>query len=269
MKKNILITTLLCCGLFGNAQNRNAAAANLPYSYGFETADLDEWTVTNVGNGNIWEIAQASSSTPPPSEGSKYMLYEYNDTNPGNTYLFSKGLNLQAGKAMKLEFDYQGTDPIFPEKMEVKIGTSATAVGQTKQLWINEAITNYPYDTASIDFTVPADGVYYVSFRAFSDADQLYLSLDNVKVFETTLATDDVNASSFKFYPNPVENNLILTDKKQISNVEVYDMTGKKVLTSAVTSTKIDLNVSQLQSGTYLVKAKIGGTIKTFKVIKK
>ena len=178
-------------------KTQNAASVDLPYSYGFETADLDEWFVTNEGTGNIWEKTQASGATPDPSEGTYYMMYEYHDFNMANSYLYSKGLNLQAGKNLTLKFDYQRIDAIFPEKLEVKIGTAATVAGQTQQLWIDEAIGNYPYETATVNFTVPADGVYYLSFRVFSDPDQFYLTLDNVKVFETALSTENVKTSSF------------------------------------------------------------------------
>lgn len=277
MKNTLFLALSLFCGSFLMGQNgsvnptsnKNSAAVNLPYSYGFETADLDEWTVTNEGNGNIWQRVQASSSTPDPSEGTYYMLYEYNEDFPANSYLYSKGLNLQAGKNITLEFDYQGIDSFFPEKMEVKIGTSATVAGQTQLLWQNEEIGNYPYETASVNFTIPADGVYYLSFRVYSDPDEFYLALDNVKVFETDLATESAVKSSLKFYPNPVKDILTITDAKNFSSVEVYDISGKKVFSNTQKSSKLELNLSQLKAGVYVVKTNSEGEVKTFKFIKK
>ena len=259
------------------AQNSNgnqtslkpASSVDLPYSYGFETADLDEWLITNEGSGNIWELAQASGSTPDPSEGTYYMLYEWSDTDAANTYLYSRGLNLKAGKDITLQFDYQGIDDFFPEKMEVKIGTAATVVGQTTQLWINEAIGNYPYETATVNFTVPADGVYYLSFRAFSDPGEFYLALDNIKVFETDLATQNVSKSTLKFYPNPVKDILTISDVKEISSYTIFDVSGKQVASASAKSSKLELNVSQLKPGVYIVKANSDGVMKTFKFIKK
>lgn len=273
MKNTLFLALSLFCGSFLMAQNgssnKNFTAVNLPYSYGFETPDLDEWVVTNEGNGNVWQRVQASSSTPDPSEGTYYMLYEYNENSPANSYLYSKGLNLQAGKNITLEFDYQGIDAFFPEKMEVKIGTSATVAGQTQLLWRNEEIGNYPYETASVNFTIPADGVYYLSFRVYSDPDEFYLALDNVKVFETDLATENSVKSSLKFYPNPVKDILTIIDAKNFSSVEVYDISGKKVFSTAQKSSKLDLNLAHLKAGVYVVKTKSEGEVKTFKFIKK
>ena len=277
MKNSLFFGISLLFGSFLMAQNSNgnqtslkpASSVDLPYSYGFETADLDEWLITNEGSGNIWELAQASGSTPDPSEGTYYMLYEWSDTDAANTYLYSRGLNLKAGKDITLQFDYQGIDDFFPEKMEVKIGTAATVVEQTTQLWINEAIGNYPYETATVNFTVPADGVYYLSFRAFSDPGEFYLALDNVKVFETDLATQNGSKSTLKFYPNPVKDILTISDVKEISSYTIFDVSGKQVASASAKSSKLELNVSQLKPGVYIVKANSDGVMKTFKFIKK
>ncbi|KEY18904.1 T9SS-dependent choice-of-anchor J family protein [Kaistella antarctica] len=277
MKNSLLFGISLFFGSFLIAQNttvnsasaKPTAAVNLPYSYGFETADLDEWLVTNEGSGNVWERTTASPSTPDPSEGTYYMLYQYHPTDAANSYLYSRGLNLQAGKNITLEFDYQGIDPFFAEKMEVRIGTAATVAGQTTQLWINEDIGNYPYDTASINFTVPADGVYYIAFRVFSDADVFYLALDNIKVFDGVLATQNVSKSSLKFYPNPVKEILTISDAQEISAITIFDITGKQVISETAKSAKLEMNVSQLKPGVYVVKAMSAGVLKTFKFIKK
>lgn len=277
MKNSLFFGLSLFLGSFLMAQNSSenqhvlkpTSSVNLPYSYGFETTDLDEWFVTNEGNGNVWERMTATASTPDPSEGTYYMIYQFHPTDPGNTYLYSRGLNLEAGKNITLQFDYQGTSPWFPEKMEVKIGTATTVAGQTTQLWINEDIGNYPYETATVNFTVPADGVYYLSFRAFSDADEFYLALDNVKVFEADLATQNVSKSTLKFYPNPVKDLLTISDVKEISSYAIFDVSGKQVVSKSAKSTKLELNVSDLKAGIYIVKANSDGVMKTFKFIKK
>ena len=277
MKNTLFFGLSLFCTSFMMGQNntsvsqksQNAASVDLPYSYGFETADLDEWLVTNEGSGNVWGRAQASSSTPDPSEGTYYMLYEYNENAAANSYLYSRGMNLQAGKDLTLQFDYQGIDAFFPEKLEVKIGPEATVSGQTKQLWIDEAIGNYPYETATVNFTVPTDGVYYLSFRVFSDPNQFYLNLDNVKVYETSLATDEVKRSTLQYYPNPVKDILTIADSKEISSVEIYDISGKKMFSESAKSSKLELNLAQLKSGVYVVKMKTANDSKTFKFIKK
>ena len=267
MNKILLLgASLFAMSLF-NAQNQSKATANLPYSYGFETSDLDGWTITNAGTGNNWEVATASNQTPDPSEGEKYMLYYFHE-NPANTYLFSKGINLKAGEVINLKFDYMGVNFMFTEKMEVLIGTSPTVQGQTQQLWIDEDIYNYPYQTASVDFTVPNDGVYYIAFRAFSDADQFYLSLDNIKVAKKELSTQENSFSKLSFYPNPTKNILNIENQMDIDHVDVYDFSGKKVASQTFGSKKIALDIATLPKGSYMARVTSKSGYKTIKIIK-
>lgn len=267
MNKNLLLSISLFGASLMMAQNQGKNAADLPYSYGFETSDLDGWTIINAGTGNDWAVTQKTSQTPEPSEGSNYMMYYFHD-NPANSYLFSKGLNLKSGETINLKFDYMGTDVWFPEKMEVLIGTSPDVAAMTKQLWIDDEITNYPYDTASVNFTVPADGVYYIAFRAFSDPDQFYLSLDNIKVTSSNLATENTQLSKLSFYPNPVKNVLNITHDIVITTIAIFDMSGKLQMTKSVNAQKDAIDISSLAKGNYMLRVATKDGAKTMKIIK-
>jgi len=263
MKKLLLCSISLLGISMMNAQN----AANLPYAYGFETAGLDGWTTVNAGMGNNWAVSQASGQTPPASEGDKYMLYYFHE-NAANSYLFSRGVNLKAGETINLKFDVMGTDVWFPEKMEILIGAEPSVAAMTKQLWINEEIVNYPYETVSVDFTVPTDGVYYIAFRAFSDPDQFYLSLDNIKIENKSLAVSDVKSTKLNFYPNPVKNVLTINNEIEVNNVTIYDLAGKSVLNQKADSKNLSLDISKLEKGIYMMRVATKNGAKTVKIIK-
>jgi len=262
MKKLLLSISVLGLTLV-NAQT----AADLPYAYGFETADLVGWGVVNAGEGDNWEVTQASGETPDRSERENYMMYYFHE-NAANSYLFSRGINLAAGDDINLKFDYMGIDAWFPEKMEVLIGTSPTVEAMTTQLWIDEEIINYPYETASVDFTVPTDGVYYIAFRAFSDPDQFYLSLDNIKIEKNNLAVSDVNFSKINFYPNPAKNILTVENDVNLTKITLYDLSGKSVLNNNVNSKKVQLDISHLAKGVYMMRVATEEGAKTMKIIK-
>lgn len=263
MKKLLLCSIALLGMSLTNAQN----ATDLPYAYGFETPGLDGWSVFNAGTGNNWEVTQASSQTPDPSEGENYMLYYFHE-NAANSYLFSRGLNLKSGQTINLKFDYMGTDAWFPEKMEVLVGTSPSVAAMTQQIWIDEEIINYPYQTASVDFTVPNDGVYYIAFRAFSDPDQFYLSLDNIKIEQKILATSEAKESTLSFYPNPAKTILTVDNVKEVTDITVYDLSGKNVLNVKPNAKNVKLDVSKLAKGVYMMRVATKDGAKTVKVIK-
>lgn len=70
---------------------------------------------------------------------------------------------------------------------------------------------------------------------------------------------------NFKIYPNPVSSILTIQSEKSIDTIEVFDALGRLVLTKKSTNT---LDVSSLQSGTYLMKIGSQNSIESIKFIK-
>ena len=73
--------------------------------------------------------------------------------------------------------------------------------------------------------------------------------------------------NTFKIYPNPVENKLYINTNEDVK-ITIYNVLGKLVQTTEVTSTKKDINVANLSSGIYLVKINNGAQSITKKMIK-
>jgi hypothetical protein len=69
-------------------------------------------------------------------------------------------------------------------------------------------------------------------------------------------------------YPNPASNQLNISAKELISNVEVFNVLGKRVKSFSLNATKEALDISDLNSGVYLVKFVSGGKLGTAKFIK-
>ncbi|WP_379963907.1 T9SS type A sorting domain-containing protein [Epilithonimonas sp. UC225_85] len=90
----------------------------------------------------------------------------------------------------------------------------------------------------------------------------------NVKV-NKILNTTEVSQKQITFYPNPVKDILTLSYFKEIENVVIYDMSGKKVFSKDINRKEADINLSNLTSGTYILNAKISGESKSFKILKK
>lgn len=73
----------------------------------------------------------------------------------------------------------------------------------------------------------------------------------------------DMQKEDLKLYPNPTSNILIIdSNNQQIETIEIYDMLGKQILKT----NQSDINVSNLKSGIYLLKAKttLGEVVKRF-----
>ena len=75
------------------------------------------------------------------------------------------------------------------------------------------------------------------------------------------------NKSNIAIYPNPVKNEVKIINADKITNVEVYNMVGQKVLTSKVLNNN-QLNLSKLSKGAYILKIENAGKTETIKFIK-
>ena len=87
----------------------------------------------------------------------------------------------------------------------------------------------------------------------------------NIDILNSTSFFNDKN---FTYYPNPVKNVLNLSYTKNISNVTVFNLLGQQISTKAVNANQSKIDMSNLASGTYLVKVTADNQVKTIKVIK-
>lgn len=83
-----------------------------------------------------------------------------------------------------------------------------------------------------------------------------------------TLAVPGFNDATFSYYPNPVKNTLNLSYNQEISNVDVFNLLGQKVIATKLNANSGQIDVSSLSNGTYMVKVTSNNQVKTIKVIK-
>lgn len=90
-----------------------------------------------------------------------------------------------------------------------------------------------------------------------------------ISAFSATLGLDAAeDQAAFTYYPNPVQNTLTLNAQNTIENVTMYNMLGQEVLRATPNAVNSELDMSNLQDGTYFVKVNIANTTKTIRVIK-
>lgn len=84
----------------------------------------------------------------------------------------------------------------------------------------------------------------------------------------TPLSIDDIVFSDFKYYPNPVNSNLLLKASTKIDAITIFDTFGKKILSKDINSLSSEIDLSTISSGIYFMKVVIGETTNSFKLIK-
>ena len=82
-----------------------------------------------------------------------------------------------------------------------------------------------------------------------------------------TLTVEDVNQNVFNMYPNPVMNTVFVNVNAQDSQISIYDITGKVVLTKSLNLGENTIDVSQMASGVYLARFAAEGNVQTKKLV--
>jgi endonuclease I len=73
-------------------------------------------------------------------------------------------------------------------------------------------------------------------------------------IWGSLLSNKDYNTLGLKIYPNPLKGNYLNIETSKDLNVEIFDILGKQVLKSNLTSNSNRINVGTLNKGIYIVR---------------
>ncbi|MEI7509899.1 MAG: CotH kinase family protein [Flavobacterium sp.] len=85
-----------------------------------------------------------------------------------------------------------------------------------------------------------------------------------------SLAVNEVNknTSSVVIYPNPAKHIVTITSPNTIDTIEIFDVSGKRLIATPVNETQTTIDISNLSVGIYFVKVQNELGIKTEKLVK-
>ncbi len=251
-------------------------AASTPYSYGFETNNLNGWDFLDVATtGGTWDV-YTGNATYPAQEGTRFAA-AIGDAAASNTWIFSRGLNLTAGTQYTLQYyarkaNLAGLTAV--SNLTVKAGTAKTSLGQTItiQTLNNYSPTAYTLQTAT--FTPSTSGVYYIGFNytapAHTAAQNSGIFIDNVSV-TAAAGTNDFLASKLSIYPVPANDviNIANAENILINGAEIVDLNGRTVKVAKFNGvSEASINISDLASGMYMMTVSSDQGTLTKKIVK-
>ncbi len=225
---NVAVTGTSACG-----------AVTIPYTQNFDAVTAPAipncWTVTNDnGDGVLWV-----TSTSAPRSAPNSMRIGYNGSLAMNDWFFTPPITLAIG-TYKVSFWYHSSGVTFPEKLEVKWGSTPNAGGMTNgPIFDNNNITTATYVEGTGNLTVTSAGDYYVGWHGYSDADMFYLVVDDISIIQTL--AHDVSTISIDmlgvYAPGAVTPQA--TVKNEGANTETFPVTmtiGSYTSTQTVTA---------------------------------
>lgn len=173
------------------------------------------------------------------------------------------------------------------ETHELKFKAYASATNRTLQIGYLtnplDALSFVVLSTEIMPGTSAASALTFTFVPSAIPAGVTHLALKNpgVSGAGTTIYIDDItwdvigdlntgsfDSASFRYYPNPVTDVLTVSYSSTISNVVVYNLLGQQVLSVQPNATQVTINLSELNSGTYIVKVTSDEVSKIIKVVK-
>ena len=239
------------------------------YTQSFDSATMPaDWTIINGGDPGTWETwnTYLASVDIDPHSGSHFLGLEYGST-AHDDYAVSPAIVVTAGVSDKLSFWSKNGGNGLAEEFDIKISTTTpTAAALTNTLasavkppttW-----TQYTYDlTQFVGQTI------YIAFYS-STEDVWFVGIDDFEISSNLLSVSEAKLKTVSMYPNPVIDVLNIESKNKITEINVYDFTGRLQKNEKVNSENAKVNLTELKTGTYLVKIKDGNSEKTYKIIK-
>jgi hypothetical protein len=262
-----------------------ATTLSFPYTENFDKVTAPALpcgvTVLDANNdGSTW-----TNSTFNPNSGVNSMRYNPSTVNAADDWFFTNALSLKSNMRYQLSFKYRVFSFNYPEKMEVKIGTSTTAASQTTTLFSNMGIINGTYTTTSpgtqtgqvIPFTPATDGTYFIGFHAMSFANYFDIYVDDIEVTAApVLATKSNVAPGFSAEASPVpfSDRLTLnlnTLKAGPLQLTLHDAVGRVVRETSANvpvgaSSLVVPNAGSLPAGMYMLTVRQGGNTQVIRV---
>ncbi len=251
---------------------------NAPYTTSFENYDFpfigwsipttpttasSNWEIGNYGAGSLVQdgVSSVVSITPAAVAADNWM--------------FSRGINLAAGQLVTVSFyisNFQNATTATGT-YQLTVGNASTVAAQTTILGSETGITTTGFVQKTFTFTPTTAGVYYFGLRnnsALNAAGTHALIVDNFSVTQT-LSVDEFLNSNFSVSPNPAKDLITISNTENISvnSISITDLNGRIVKQNTYSNeTNVQVNISDLSSGVYMMNITSAEGSVTKKIIK-
>lgn len=243
------------------------------------------------GSGNITTVPEGHQGG-----SNSFALVNYTSTSGAGTisnWLFTNAIDVKNGDIVSF-YTRKGTDGTtdYPDRLELRYAlasgatlpsTGASDVGSFTNLGVsvNPNLVDgfvYPKIWTKYSFTVTGVGNtpvpvrfafrYYVADGGPDGNNSDLIGIDTFSIDRTVLATNEVtlNDKTISVYPNPTTDYIFIKSADKFSNIEVFDIAGKKV---EITTEGDKINVKHLSTGSYIISMESKGNKVFQKFIKK
>lgn len=199
--------------------------------------DFEVSSSTNIPN------PPAAAVNPDPADGSTVFLTQGTDQNgdPVNQYVFNWDLPASSESASSYTFEL-GTDNTVSDFSTTVTGAQLTLNG------------------------LALDSTYFWRITSENPGGSTAGQVWTFTTEDTLSAEDFVEAVTFEFF---IDNGILnISANKSFEQINIFDLSGKQVMSQELSSNDENVSIQSLASGLYLAKVKIGEQTKTIKFLK-
>jgi endoglucanase len=209
-----------------------------------------------------------------------------NNTLRKNSGVVCQGIDFQSNRLnltdfTHIHFDFYITDTdLTGDVFNVKLVNFNGTGGETSALEVNINGGTTPQLVAnqwvSVDVPITAIGGVISNSLARNDVAQIGITTamvdsvwyDNIYLHKNTLASKSFDKNNVKLFPNPANTNFTIEANAAIEKVGVYNLLGQEVISQTPNSKSVNVSISDLQVGVYVVKTTIEGKVSSSRIIK-
>ena len=226
------------------------------------------WTfIDAAGNTTIWTVGTASNDD--GTNSTQGIFHGYDSSTPFNDWAVSPSYDTSGLVEGTATVSYDEICNWCADSQAHNVYYSVDYAGDaTTATWVAlfEGVNTAAEDTwVSSSYSVPSAESVVLAFNYVGTFGANW-NVDNVCI-DGTLSTTDTELLDMRIYPNPVDGNYVTIQSpvQGLKEIEVYTVTGRKVLQTVLTDDRLD--VSSFNSGFYMVKVTINGQSKLSKLV--
>jgi len=282
MKKILLSVAFLGATFVGANAQQGVIWSDENFNETWSTIDAD-------GDGQNWHFVNGGTDADPDIWLRSFSYINGQGPVTPDNYIISPVIDLTGQtENITLTWKVAGQDPAYSvEKYSVYVATeSAVNTAQTAadvvNIFLNSSVSfsetvtdNGPggitnFYQKKLDISSFLGENVYVAFRHHDSTDEFAILIDDVEVVLSTFSVEDHLASSFSIYPNPATDVINISNSLDtIENITITDLNGRVVKETTLGTEQVQINISDLAQGVYILNATSNGKAITEKIVKK
>ena len=248
-----------------SGESLSEAFVNLDNMNSYTTYDVWIRGVCADGSFSDWVLTSFSTLLAAPGCGESLSQYDYPNATSGG---YNFGTNFTEPNPEDLLFTSVANDQDGDGNIdEISVTLSGTTENNYDWIYITNGSGEMLYGPVSGEQSgtyTSSDGTINVYLAADTSVQGGPVSFD---ISCAGLSIGDQELVDLRIYPNPVDNNFVTISSSETGDkfVELFDINGRKVLSSTITNDLLD--VSNIDAGFYLTKVTINGKSSISKLI--